>query len=84
MCLNVVHGIIVAATWRGDQREGDPLGVICHSRDRKHEARAMATVSSAVVKSKIKCKIGQACLTQCHTHGAYSSILMKHGIKGNM
>lgn len=63
MCLNVVHGIIVAATWRGDQREWDPLGVICHSRDRKTRSSAMATVmSSAVIQSKIEWKIGRRVL----------------------
>lgn len=61
MCLNVVHGIIVAATQRGDQREWDPLGVNCHSQDKNTRSRTMATVMSS---SEIQSKIGQTHLTQ--------------------
>lgn len=51
----------------------------------KTRSSVMATVtSSAVIQSKIECKIGQKCLTHLHRHGVYSNILMKHKLGVNI
>lgn len=72
-------------TWnyRGSNMQGRSERVRSTGSDlplsgQKTRSLAMATVmSSAVIQSKIECKIGQTCLIQCCRHGVYNNILMK-------